>query len=456
MSTVCISSFLFILIVGHAQSQTEQSTLGEVVFSFSSSLILKKEQKVSNFIHEFTLPDNSKQDLLWLRQDLISPNYFATARDGNVAKIIAPSELYHYALYDQQTMRQVGRINVNKDEINGLVWLNQVPFEIVHIGDISKSNDPAYTYRQGEPELNVPLCTVDVPIRRGSYINSSAGSKSLSACYVLEVATDSDYELYQKYGSNPGQTLQHVINQLNIVEGIYQNSGINIIISVVYQNVWTTVNDPYVETNKFAIRDEFRSVWNNEANGFTGIQRDLAYMIYGRLDASSVGGAAIGTSAGIRQNAYAVGQEFVSTNLYDTHLIAHEIGHTLAAGHDNEDPISNGLCISSDRPGSPTMCTWVGGGGFSPDSFNAISGYLSDSSHFFTEPVDLNIIGISPIVNYQNVLATNSINLRIVMESTAYVQAIAGRSINLPVGFHARSGSFFKASINPEMNGCNN
>lgn len=293
------------------------------------------------------------QEVIYKRRYLLSPNYKATGatRDGLIS--LPNPDSRHYVVQEAVSGHQIGRVNLSDGQLNSIFFIGK---KIYRLKSDKKEASSYFVFESdsGLALAGAELCEVkhqELLVRP----DQKSRSASLSACYVLEVATEADYELYQKYSSNAAQTLTRVLDQMNVAEGIYLNRGINLSFAVVYQNVWTMASDPYLETERFGMRGEFKTVWNDAANGFSAIHRDLAYMVSGKVNTN--GGAAFPSTAGDPVNAYAVGQEFDSET--DEHLIAHEIGHTLSASHDSGAAVCTG-----SKPTSGKMCSYVGTGIF--------------------------------------------------------------------------------------------
>jgi|GEM_PF-5392009 len=420
----------------------------ESVDRLSSSLLAL--DKRGSFNTRLVISNVLDREVVFKKRNLLSPGYQATARTEHGIERLGLPDTHNYVVYDEADGAHLGRINFNGSTLNGMLFLPEGTYTISQqvekdLGTIKKSNashsnllkkmmKSAWSQGSGHARFS------------GAPQQNRASKSAFAACYVIEVATESDYELYLKYGSSALQTLERVIDQFNLAEGIYLNSGIDLSFAIVYQNVWTSSSDPYIATERFDMRDEFKAVWNNAANGFSDIARDVSYMVSGKINTS--GGAAFLSTAGDPEEAYAVGQEFDSDT--DQHLIAHEIGHTLSASHDTGTD-----CVPGNKPMSGTMCTFVGTQGFSSTSVSEITTYVTDNESSFTEPSNLVVLGFLPITGISNYVATATINLNVVVNSTGYLQAVAGESITLPPGFHGKRGAHVRVAINPDMDSCN-
>ena len=126
-----------------------------------------------------------------------------------------------------------------------------------------------------------------LPFDASSLLNSEAPEIShAGAMKVVQLATDADYEFFQQQGGTSGANAK-ILSVLNGVDAIYR-SQLNLTISVVFQNVWTTPADPYTHTASSSLLSEFANYWNN--NFTSTVNFDLAHLFTGRdLDGGVVG-----------------------------------------------------------------------------------------------------------------------------------------------------------------------
>src|SRR5262249_26117584 len=156
-------------------------------------------------------------------------------------------------------------------------------------------------------------------------------------------------QLYRNYGGNDFYTgdarntyvnlvNSDIENVLNNVDGIYQRE-LNLTLSLTFQNVWTTSNDPYTSTDKIVLLSQFENEWNAH---WTYVIRDVAHLFTGKMLDDHKGAAGMDSMCLYPQESYCVAQISDSTSppiiLYSVAdiLVAHEIAHTLGALHDDE------------------------------------------------------------------------------------------------------------------------
>jgi hypothetical protein len=209
--------------------------------------------------------------------------------------------------------------------------------------------------------LAAKLPTVDSSTKDGSIDVVTAAATYRRA----DLATEADYEYHSRYGANANSQIQGVINQ---VDGIYKLE-LSLTMRIVYQSVWTTSNDPYISSDPATLLYEFRDYWN----AYRGdVGRDAAHLFTDRDMGNTYGVAWLGSVCKDPSNAYGVSRNHGLM----AKVVAHEIGHNLAAFHDDEvsPPAStcNGygmIMCSFSQPNGPNS--------FSQRSKNDISSHVA-------------------------------------------------------------------------------
>lgn len=179
-----------------------------------------------------------------------------------------------------------------------------------------------------------------------SHLQEAAAAGQLKK---LDIALVADYEYYQEHGANSSADMQNIINQ---IDGIYQ-AELGITLHVAATVVYTTPADPFTSTiDPVTLLQEFSGYKSNAAS--TIRNADLAHLFTNRdLQGSVIGVAWLGT---LCNTTYGTGlsQDFINENKSLVLLTAHEIGHNLAAPHDNQ---SGSACAST--PFGYIMNPWV-------------------------------------------------------------------------------------------------
>ena len=176
-----------------------------------------------------------------------------------------------------------------------------------------------------------------------------------------EVATDADYEYFQIYRSNTNSQIEGIINQ---VQGIY-STEVLADLTVGFQNVYTSNNQPYTSTQVDTLLDQFRNFWNTNHGS---VPRDVAHLFTGKdLDGNFIGIAYVGVACNL-SFAYGLSQDVPLM----VKLVAHEVGHNFNAIHlpKNQCNGSGHLMCASIQPDGPRE--------FCDTSIVAIGSYIVD------------------------------------------------------------------------------
>ena len=175
-------------------------------------------------------------------------------------------------------------------------------------------------------------CGVSLPQRLQLGVDRIRAQPATSTVkeYLVEVATEADYEFVEALGDSDAANAE-IVSILNMVDGVYQ-SELLLDLSITYQHTWAVEEDPYTKTNAKRLLEEFRDHWRD--NFQSSEDYDLAHLWTGReLDAKTVGIAFLGTLCRSRDFSFALSQ-YSSTSVVIKFLTpAHEIGHVLDATH---------------------------------------------------------------------------------------------------------------------------
>ncbi len=164
------------------------------------------------------------------------------------------------------------------------------------------------------------------------------------------IATEADFEFYQKNGSNEAATNADITNIITQVDGIYE-AQLGVSLRIVFQRVWTTNNDPYTPTAASAALQEFANTYNGTFPAGGQPARDLTHMFTGKnLDGTTIGIAYRGVVCDAPNLSYGISESLFQSNTAATRVgvTAHEIGHNFGAVHP-DDP--------EDISPTPTGCS---------------------------------------------------------------------------------------------------
>lgn len=200
----------------------------------------------------------------------------------------------------------------------------------------------------------------------------------------VELACETDYEFFQKNGSNVAATLTDVELIVSNVNTIYDRD-VNIIFELGTVVIRSDAADPYTTTTIDGRLTEFGNKWSTTPE--SGIYRDISHMFSGyNFSGGTIGLAYLGgVCTGITSAQYGVVESRYTTTLgYRISLSAHELGHNWDATH----------CDSQGTAACHIMCSSNGGcGGISgsnlkldPLSISEMTTYLGQIACDFARP----------------------------------------------------------------------
>ena len=267
-------------------------------------------------------------------------------------------------------------------------------------------------------------------------------------CHYLHLATEADYDFYLYNGSNIDVCLNQIRSILNQVEGDY-TASFNVKFILTYQQVWSTVNDPYVPVG--SVLTQFHDWWNLNR---TNINRDLAHMFTGI--GIGWGQALAATVCNIPQ-AYSVTGSDSLPDLVGINLVRHEIGHNFSANHDTINGCSTIMC--------PTVGNFIMP--WSVQSATEINNYINTSAACLAETFSSTntVFGVGVPYSFIQSLAINQVNINSAafpVEISAYGLAHfeSGNEIVISptnpnsTGFIANTGSSVLMRISDLINTC--
>lgn len=186
---------------------------------------------------------------------------------------------------------------------------------------------------------------------------SAITASAFAPARVLQISTDADYELYQAFGESTNAEIQGILNE---AEAVYA-AELGIEFNLVTQNVFTNASQPYVSTGSLSLLLSFSSdISNNHHLG----DADVYHLFTGKnMEGAVVGRAFIGEVC--RHSPYSLSKAGLA--IPDYIVMAHEIGHTLNALHDDNSTSIMNAAVSSD-------CT-----SFSRTSRRQISSYIAEN-----------------------------------------------------------------------------
>ncbi len=206
---------------------------------------------------------------------------------------------------------------------------------------------------------------------------TAAGSGSPVALgrRVIDVAVETDHELFLRAGGTVEATNTYVLELYALISTIYERD-VNSHLNLSFVRVWDTPADLF---NMIDPLNEFANYWQfNEG----AVQRDVAQFISGRRNMPYGGVAylsALCGSAGYSVCGYLAGSfpDSLEPNVesYDVHVVAHELGHNCGTSHTHAYGIDtcNNFAGPSYRSTIMSYCsqTRMGGNGNTDLRFHA-------------------------------------------------------------------------------------
>ncbi len=153
-----------------------------------------------------------------------------------------------------------------------------------------------------------------------------------STVYTVTLAIETDYELFQKFGTTQGE-LQYIGDLTAAATAIYQRD-----VKTVFQlgtvHLYSTAADPWSATTTSDALNEVQSYWN--AN-YTSVPRTIVHMLSGKNMGGGIAylGVLCNSSFGYGVSASLSGH-FSTTNpslYWDILCYTHEIGHNFSSPH---------------------------------------------------------------------------------------------------------------------------
>lgn len=335
----------------------------------------KKQSTISLHLGE------KKIKLTILPKEIRSVNYISS--ENGIENKIQQTQCVTYVGYADNDEKNELRLMITDRKIRGFIKHNgELLFisQLSYFGISDTTKKFVVTYRIQDVVDKGGFCGVS-ELQEQKFLLEKVKANNTQGNIVgcenkLELATDADYEFYQRYGAGANDEILGIIN---MVEGLYV-STFNMNISVVHQNVWTSPGDPYTgnpstDSGSELLVNELRGYWEN---GMQSIQRDLVHLFTGRdYNQEGVVGRVyeIGSVCKARDKSYGFTKDRISQFL----TTAHEIGHNLGGVH--EDGVNCGTYGASIMCQGPKSIPMY----FSNASIGRISSFLNANSNCIKE-----------------------------------------------------------------------
>ena len=291
---------------------------------------------------------------------------------------------------------RIARFTIDENNFFGVILDNQYHYVIRPASDYTRnrSDNSFIVYRSTDvisaseyfDYIHYALEAPENSMKQDVVMRDNAETSYVPCTYYFTIATDADYEFFQKMGRCLINSYSYIFSVLNIVEGVYE-STFNMRFLVSFQHVWRsdTFGWSIPQTNGEQLMRGFqiywqynrRNVWRNIAHLFSG-RETLIYPPHGSVDGIAHRGQ-ISNSIGQPNNSDAFSFSRLRQGMFQT--TAHEIGHHLNA-LDLQAPYGECACTGSNAsvmcPGRTTRDPlW-----FCQTSINQIQPFLEANSAY--------------------------------------------------------------------------
>ncbi len=320
--------------------------------------------------------------------DMRGPHYRAVETGpGGVRRTlpVGPVNTFKGRLAGQEDTQ--GRFTLTGDGVEGVVFAPEDWYYVEPLRRYLPSAEASelVVYRQSDIKPGQTWrCGVSLPQRLRRGVNEVVAQVEAGAAtnYVVEVATEADFEYVQALGGSTeaNREIQSIMNQ---VEGVYQ-SELLLQLQIVFQHTWATEEDPYTATDGSDLLNELTAHWNTnfEANE----DYDLAHMWTGK-DLEGIGGIAwLGVACRARSHSYSLSKHLPIVPAQYI-VTAHEIGHNFGAEHPDEARPPAVGCTNTIMPSMLTLDTELT---FCQFSRKEIGAHVARNNHCLTtQPITL-------------------------------------------------------------------
>ena len=336
---------------------------------------------------------------------------------------------------------QVVRFTIDENNFFGVILNTQFHYVIKSAKDYTKnrSDERLIVYKSSDiifenddfDYIGDALMDID---EGDTLYNFTKGSNNCT--YYFRIATDADYQFYQKMDYNLMNTYHYILSALNIVEGVYESAfGMKFIIP--FQHVYTTFdNTPYNSTNAADLFADFQYHWKNNRKD---IERNIAHLFTGKLIDSVAGYTADRGHIDGGNLAYSLSK--YKADMYKT--VAHEIGHNFNAKDNPRNCDCNTSAASVMCQGQKREDLW-----FCQKSIDQISSFIQKKKNkdklIGGFPNTLNLSGSS--TDFRLHQATQTITSTQTIED-GYTIYKAGTEVELNAGFEVEAGAEFEIII---------
>ena len=376
------------------------------LLSFETSKINNLlKQNPGHFETQLTINSNLQWNLVLEENEIRAPDYKSVVTTDQGDYELPMTKCNTYKGYINGDPEQIVRLYIDENQFSGMIYDKKFGYYFINsVGIILKQDivDTRFVVYKLDDVIEKDWQCSTEPLSdalKKAQQTANAKTAAWTPCWILEVATEADFE-YTNMWPNPSTANGQILGNMNIVDGVY-NSTFSIRIMVTFQHAWGGLVDvdPYTSVDPSIILDTFKNHWNIH---FTNVKRDWAHL-YTSKDMGSTGGKAFqGTICNLPNFSYGLS----SHHFFINSITAHEIGHGMGADHATQ---ANANCNTSN---ATIMCSASGNLlSFSSESVNQINYYTSYKWQCMAYLENLEMSGPSEICTQGTGLFQYSINV---------------------------------------------
>jgi hypothetical protein len=234
-------------------------------------------------------------------------------------------------------------------KLRGFVFTRGRTYAIAPERDVYTDDlpDPATRIRRVDPLADRPAdmppfrCDADLlPVPPESGMSATAlGAPMMvqplwtSTVYTVNLAIETDYELYTKFGSSTDAELRF-IGDLTAAASVIYWRDVKTVFKIGTLHLWTTSGDPWSATTTSTALSELLTYWN--AN-YTGVSRTLVHMLSGKNMGGGIAYLSVLCNSyygyGLSSSLSTTFSVTVPGQYWDILCYTHEMGHNFSSPH---------------------------------------------------------------------------------------------------------------------------
>jgi hypothetical protein len=287
--------------------------------------------------------------------EVFAPDAHIIVNDGSKVRATAPPQTKHFRGHIQGYADSLAVLNVDtRGRVSGMVTMGERIWSLDNKGvgpdaglslvDRDIKNDPV------APASAPFQCEADATPKTGytsmpdllsveSFAQPPAAALPAGQYYQAKVALETDYPLYAKFNSETGLK-NYIANLFAYVSSIYEReTQTQLLLGNIY--IYTSATAEPWGTSTWSYNDaysgamQFQKYWNLYR---TGVSRTTAHFLSGKdlRGGWSYIGVLCNTAYGYGFSSSLSGQVSTSQTIWDTLVVAHEVGHNFNTGHTHD------------------------------------------------------------------------------------------------------------------------